>query len=688
LGWGDNSSGQVGDGSSEIYVYEPKKVQNLEDVVSISAGGNSPGGEGFSIALKEDGTVWAWGANNNYQLGDGTNEERRIPFQTKNLSEIVAISAGLNHSLGLKNDGTVLEWGGDCHNFGDGEEKFGLRDVPISVFGLDDVISVSAGGSHSLALKEDGTVWAWGSNICGQLGDGTYENKNIPVNVLNLKDVISVSSNFGHSLALKKDGSVWEWGFLACGIWDYLGEIEGSKVPVQRMDLNNIVSIATGWNRNLALKADGTVWTWGVGLFDFLGTSECMLECVFPVKVENLKNIKEVFSTLGLHSFAIDEDGNVWGWGLNQSGQLGDGTNDGISLPVQIPNLKNLKKISAGGGHSISIGEREDCSIVVLSPKGGENLYKGSTFEVNWSFNGFCYNDIRIDLIKGDEVLYEITNNTKNSGKFLWEVSPSTFSGNDYKIKIIDKTNRIFYGFSEDFFEIKDQQNFTFDFLIPAGAHKEGGYNSFWATDLYICNFKGEQQDIKISILKENENNLNAINKYYKVLGKDCLYFFDLFYNEFKYEGAGAIKISSNTDELSIYSRTYDLNENETYGPYIRGYKKDELIKKGELAYLKYLVKDERYRTNIGFSSLSDIEINIKLEIYNKDLEKVCEKEVNLPPFGFKQLVDIFSLCGIEGNIFNPYAIISSQTDGAYYFAYSSVIENDTNDFKFFPFTY
>jgi len=233
----------------------------LDRVESISAG------NAHSLALRDDGTVWAWGSNNHGRLGYGPTSGGGLvstPVQVRNLDRVESISAGNAHSLALRDDGTVWAWGDNTHGqLGDGN-IFSSSGTPVQVVGLsDDVMAISAGGSHSLALRHDGTVWAWGNNANRQLGDGTTTGRRpTPLQVRDLDRVESISAGNEHSLALRDNGTVWAWGNNANG---RLGD--GTSVqrptPVQVLGLSGVEAISSGRNHSVALRSDGTVWSWG-----------------------------------------------------------------------------------------------------------------------------------------------------------------------------------------------------------------------------------------------------------------------------------------------------------------------------------------------------------------------------------------------------------------------------------------
>ena len=164
-----------------------------------------------SLALKSDGTLWAWGSNSDGQLGDGTRTTRTTPTQIP-ISGVVSLIAGANHSLALKSDGTLWAWGDNFYGqLGDGTTTDSRTPKQI----LTDVNAMAAKWSQTLVIKRDGSLWAWGRNNRGQLGDGTTTNRSTPTSILT--GVVALAAGSEHSLALKSDGTLWAWGSNSFG---------------------------------------------------------------------------------------------------------------------------------------------------------------------------------------------------------------------------------------------------------------------------------------------------------------------------------------------------------------------------------------------------------------------------------------------------------------------------------------
>jgi len=202
--WGFNNTSQLGDGSV-ITRTTPIMVAGLSGVIAVAAGCQ------HSLALKLDGTVWAWGYNSTGQLGDASNKDKSTPVQVSGLSNVAAIAAGCAHSLALKNDGTLWAWGFNADGELGGATASFISSKPLQITTLSGVSAIAAGNYFSLALKADGTVWSWGKNDLGQLGDGSTANRPLPMQVA-VPASTDISAGQDFALALNASGSLSAWG--------------------------------------------------------------------------------------------------------------------------------------------------------------------------------------------------------------------------------------------------------------------------------------------------------------------------------------------------------------------------------------------------------------------------------------------------------------------------------------------
>jgi alpha-tubulin suppressor-like RCC1 family protein len=268
LSWGNDSSGQLGNGDflGNPDQPTPAEIGGLGGIVAVSAGRD------HSLALRSDGTMVAWGRGTEGQLGNGGFTTQQDRVNIPNVNGIVAISAGNFHSLALKSDGTMLSWG----NNGSGELGDGTigtsNPIPTAVTSATNIVAIAAGGFHSLALKSDGTMLSWGNDGNGQLGDGTIGTNNpTPTAVTSATNIVAIAAGNSHSLALKSDGTMLSWGY------DSFGQLGGgtigtiNPIPTAVTSATNIVAIAAGNSHSLALKSDGTMLSWGYDGFGQLG---------------------------------------------------------------------------------------------------------------------------------------------------------------------------------------------------------------------------------------------------------------------------------------------------------------------------------------------------------------------------------------------------------------------------------
>ncbi|BAH42753.1 hypothetical protein BBR47_17760 [Brevibacillus brevis NBRC 100599] len=283
---------------------------------------------------------------------------------------VISSAAGGSHSLILRSDGTVWAWGNNGNGqLGDG--TFEQRNEPVLVKGLTGVTKIAAGSSHSLALKSDGTVWGWGWNGKGQLGNNTTTSSNIskPVQAVGLTDVIDIAAGDAHGLALKKDGTVWIWGS------------NSTNLPTRVESLTDVRAIAAAGAHNLTVKKDGTVWSWGWNGYGQLGINNTGSKDV-PTKVSNLSNIVSVAAGFH-HSLALDVEGKVYAWGGNTYGQVGDGTTTQRNAPVEVPSLVDIVEIASGSYSYHTLALKKDGTVYAWGLGTSGQLGNGTTTNSN-----------------------------------------------------------------------------------------------------------------------------------------------------------------------------------------------------------------------------------------------------------------------------------------------------------------
>ena len=406
--WGWNINGQLGDGTTEEK-HTPVKV--MENVKMISLG------EYHSGAIKEDGSLWMWGYNVCGQLGDGTTEEKEKLIPVKVMENVKSVGLGDFYSGAIKEDGSLWMWGYNGYGqLGDGTNE--SKDIPVKI--MENVKNVSFSDDHSGAIKEDGSLWMWGDNGYGQLGDGTNgtyaARKHSPVKVM--ENVKEISLGNAHSGAIKEDGSLWMWGGNNKGqLGD--GTNEDKNTPVKIME--NVKNVNLGVLCSGAITEDGNLWMWGANDKGQLGdgTNE---DKNTPVKfMENVKSVN-----LGAHdSGVIKEDGSLWMWGDNDFGQLGNGTIVDSMYPINITGQFNQTQQLNTAEPTTGIALQSTTpttSFKNLNPNGIYNFYIMKDKEAQQPFDNGNLLYINQYQAQSDGTLsvnYETTGDTSNAEAFV-----------------------------------------------------------------------------------------------------------------------------------------------------------------------------------------------------------------------------------------------------------------------------
>lgn len=327
----------------------------------VSAGGY------HTVAAKADGTVVTWGRNSYGQLGGGESLSLTRPYPGSplaTLSGVRDVSAGIWHTIALKSDGTVWGWGYNGQGMvGNGTTSTQI--TPVQASGLTDAIAIAAGDRHSLALKSDGTVWAWGLNASGQLGRGAgnYTDSLVPVQVSGLTDVIAIAAGGKRSMALKKDGTVWAWGLNANATSDT--SATASPVPIQVPGLADVVAIASGGNTtggagtesdsSMAMTWDGKVYAWGYNNWGQLCQGDVATKFLPKEIILSAPAVK--ISVAEYDTVMLLDDGSLAGCGSNFGGAMGDGTTTTRKSPSPVGSgLNDVMDIDVGRDYTVGMG--------------------------------------------------------------------------------------------------------------------------------------------------------------------------------------------------------------------------------------------------------------------------------------------------------------------------------------------
>ena len=342
---GNNVHGQLGDGST-LHRHEPVPAA-VDDLDAPEFSAVEVGRE-YSLALGGDGRVWAWGRNDQGQLGDGSGAQQERPVEVALSDEIVvvALAAGEAHSLALASDGRLWAWGSNEYGqLGDGTTTQRNAPVLIDPESLEGArpVGVHAGEHHSFVLDDQGRIWAWGRNHRGQLGDGTTEARSSPVALeLPAPDAarfVAVAAGGAHGLALDDQGQVWSWGNNSEGqLGDATTISRSTPQPIgdALLDGAPATQIVAGRNHSLALSGYGRVFGWGANGSGQLGggpvagaTTPMLVNLAFLGRAEAAS-----LDAGGHSSLLVDSQERLWVWGANGNGQLGIGSTINQPSPV------------------------------------------------------------------------------------------------------------------------------------------------------------------------------------------------------------------------------------------------------------------------------------------------------------------------------------------------------------------
>jgi len=339
--WGDGGDGRLGLGNTTDYS-SPVQVgaANWSSIAS---------GTSHTLALHTDGTVWAWGDNSNGTLGLGNTTDYSSPKQVGSLTDWAFIAAGGHCSFAGKTDGTLWSWG---YGAGGqlGQNNTTAYSSPVQIGALTTWSSITGFTVGAMAVKTDGTLWGWGDNYYGRLGQGDSgdgTDRSSPVQVGALTTWATIGGTYNFTFAIKTDGTLWAWGRNYAGQLG-IGNTTDYSSPVQVGALTDWAIIDAGDNMTTAIKTDGTMWSMGQNNHGQLGNSP-----PFPYPSESSPvQIGALTSWSAIacgteHTLAVRTDGTFWSWGYNNIGQLGINKTSYYGSPRQIGALTNWATPSA-----------------------------------------------------------------------------------------------------------------------------------------------------------------------------------------------------------------------------------------------------------------------------------------------------------------------------------------------------
>lgn len=413
--WGNNRYGSLGDGTLSG-TNQPVRVGTDDQWMNVLSG------DDFNVGFKTDGSVWTWGNNFYGQLGLGTFADKSYPVPLHSSTGWQLIDAGAFHTVGVQGDDTLQVWGVPQlmdDTFWPNLSSFEFEYVNETPSPLDTTSiwkSFSTGSEHSLAVKSDGTLWAWGDNQFSQLGTPTLSFTQTPVRIGTGIDWTKVSAGGFLSRAIRTDGTLWEWGIavntpsrVGTGTtWDVVSAglnhtlaqrddgslyawggngngqlgtplLSTASTPVRIGTGSDWAAISAGIRYSLAVRSDGSLWSWGENINGQLGNGTFYGIHNKPAMVGSGLDWSDAAAGTH-HSAAIKTDGSLWTWGANGFGQLGDGIlPDASNVPGPVGTATNWQSIDLGWGHTVAL--KEDGSLWVWGYNGFGQLGDGTSWK-------------------------------------------------------------------------------------------------------------------------------------------------------------------------------------------------------------------------------------------------------------------------------------------------------------------
>jgi len=401
-------------------------------------------GAEFSVGIRDDGTVWAWGANYWGQLSEFINQDTMIfPTQIGTDTDWDFVECGYDHVIAIKSNGSMWSWGSNWGGLlGQGTNTY--FESTIRQIGNDyDWIKVSSSGTHNIALKKDSSLWVWGINNYKELLDSSETIISDPNQIGKWGKWIDIASGAFHSIALDESGDVWTWGRNNSG---QLGNGEFSSfnisVPTKIQNISEVKQVVAGFSHSMALKNDGTVWAWGANYFGQLGFGfNDYANRNLPHQVDMDDSVVKIRAG-GYAGFAINDDQTLYAWGYNTKGNLGISSTITTARPSKVTYMEHWTDIAPSdswmldtdiiGGHTIGLRYPSEklCSTGAnnLGQLGNNSLYSRLRFECDVqaisNINSSTFNENEITLYPNPgNGIFNISSDLNISRETKWTVT-------------------------------------------------------------------------------------------------------------------------------------------------------------------------------------------------------------------------------------------------------------------------
>jgi len=332
-GWGYNDRGSIGNDSSTS-VRTPVSIHGAKKTFcQISSGVH------HTLAIDHSGKPWAWGGFDFSQLAINLIEDKKTPVGIKDSFNFV--SAGDSHAMGIETNGQVWGWGYNIYGMV-GDNTITSRRAPVSLLGNKKTFcKIESGYWHTIAIQHNGQIWGWGYNSYGMVGDNTSTSRRTPVSILgNKKTFCQISAGRYHTLGIQHNGQLWGWGY------NNIGQI-GDNSSTQRLTPVSIhgtkktfCKITAGGTTSLGIQHNGQVWGWGYNAYGQIGDNTTDDQTRSPVSIHGSKKTFCQISTNRFHTIGLQHNGQIWGWGYGAGGRLGNNSTGGDRTPISIHGVK------------------------------------------------------------------------------------------------------------------------------------------------------------------------------------------------------------------------------------------------------------------------------------------------------------------------------------------------------------